>query len=401
MRFVHIEDFVHPDAGYQLNLLGRLQVKQGHEVIIVTAELTHVPDYLVSFFGRDHIEEKDEQYYKATGVRILRYPTYNWYSSRAIFKQGLKNFLKSLKPDVLFIHGENSFTGMQLLWSYKKMKLPYVLDSHMLEMASQNQFRGFFRKFFRKFITPIIIKNNIPLIRVVDSDFVEKYFNIPIERTHLLSFGTDTDLFKPDEEAKKIYRSEFGISEDDFVVLYAGKLDNQKGGQFLADALKNKLQPKNAKNIKVLVVGNASKNVYGQNVEKTLSQSENTILRFPTQIYSKLEKFYKIADVAIFPKQCSMSYFEVQSCGVPVVLEENEINIQRASNKKGLIFKQADKNDFRSKILEFTYMSASEIGEYKKNARANILENYDYVPIAQKFTDVMIDEYKRFHKNEK
>ncbi len=401
MRFVHVEDFVHPDAGYQLNLLGRLQVKQGHEVIIVTSELTHVPDYLVNFFGRDQIHEKDEKYFKETGVRILRYPTYNWYSSRAVFKPGLQKFLKSLKPDVLFIHGEDTLTGMQLLRNYKKMNLPYVLDCHMLEMASQNRFREYFRKFFRKFITPIILKNNIPLIRVVDSDFVQKHFNIPLEKTHLLSFGTDTDYFKPDAQDKKNYRAELGLKDDDFVVLYAGKLDYQKGGQFLADTLLEKFVPKNSKNVKVIVVGTASKDDYGQNVEKTLSESENNIIRFPTQPYSGLERFYKMADIAVFPRQCSMSYFEVQSCAVPVVLEENEINMDRVSNKKGLIFKLEDKDDFRNKILQFAEMSDDDFKVYQENARKNILDHYNYIPIAQKFTDVMIAEYHRFHKNAK
>ena len=49
MRFVHVEDFFHPDAGYQLNLLARLQVKEGHEVFIIASEMSKVPDYLKSF----------------------------------------------------------------------------------------------------------------------------------------------------------------------------------------------------------------------------------------------------------------------------------------------------------------------------------------------------------------
>ena len=44
MHFVHVEDFFHPDAGYQVNLLSRLQVLQGHRVTIVTAELERMPN---------------------------------------------------------------------------------------------------------------------------------------------------------------------------------------------------------------------------------------------------------------------------------------------------------------------------------------------------------------------
>ncbi|WP_312304247.1 glycosyltransferase family 4 protein [Chryseobacterium sp.] len=398
MRFVHVEDFVHPDAGYQLNLLGRLQVKQGHEVIIVTSELDNVPDFLVSFFGKDNITEKDEKYYKETGVKILRYPTHRWYSSRAIFKKGLNKFIKSLQPDVLFIHGEDTLTGMNLLWNYKKMNVPYVLDCHMLEMASKNKLREAFRTFFRTFITPIILKNQIPLIRVVDSDFVEKHFGIPLEKTQLLSFGTDTDYFKPDEEKKAEYRKDMGLSHEDFVVLYAGKLDVYKGGLFLANSLKERINLKNDKKLKIIIVGNTSKDDYGKSVDEILVASENEILRFPTQTYSNLERFYKVADVALFPKQCSMSYFEVQSSGVPVILEENEINVERASDNKGLIFEPGNMVDLRNKIIQFAEMEKNQLEKFQNNARANILKNYDYLPIAQQFTDIMVQEYNRFHK---
>ncbi|MGI9581159.1 glycosyltransferase family 4 protein [Chryseobacterium sp. RRHN12] len=398
MKFVHVEDFVHPDAGYQLNLLGRLQVKQGHEVIIVTSELDNVPDFLVSFFGKENIKERDEKYYQETGVKILRYPTYCWYSSRAIFKKGLNKYIKSLNPDVLFIHGEDTLTGMNLLWNYKKMNVPYVLDCHMLEMASKNKLREAFRTFFRTFITPIILKNQIPLIRVVDSDFVEKHFRIPLEKTHLLSFGTDTDYFKPDAEKKAIYRKEMGLSDDDFVVLYAGKLDVYKGGLFLANSLKHKFKLKTNKTLKIIIVGTTANDDYGHSVEKVLSESENDILRFPTQTYANLEKFYKVADIAVFPKQCSMSYFEVQSSGVPVVLEKNEINVDRVSNNKGLIFEEGNIEDFRNKIIQFAEMDPNLFEQSQKNARANILEYYNYVPIAQSFTDVMVNEYNKFHR---
>ena len=62
MKIVHIEDFVHPDAGYQLNSLAPLQHLQGHDVTIVTAELDKVPDFLTNFFGRENIEQRDRQF---------------------------------------------------------------------------------------------------------------------------------------------------------------------------------------------------------------------------------------------------------------------------------------------------------------------------------------------------
>lgn len=397
MRFVHIEDFVHPDAGYQLNLLGPLQVGQGHEVIIITSEPENAPLFFTSFFPIDDLKKRDEVFFNRTGVKIIRFPTYTWYSNRAIFKPGLHKLIKSLNPDVLFVHGEDTLTGMKLIWNYKKMKMPYVIDCHMLEMASVNKFSKLFRSFFRKFVTPHILKNNIPLIRVVDSDFVEKHYAIPLTSTKLLAFGTDTNFFSPNKENKIKFRKELGFDTEDFVVMYAGKMDKTKGGKFLAETLRNKITLNENKKIKFLIIGSTSKNEYGNSVETIFRESENEILRLPTQTYSQLVRYYQLADIAIYPKQCGMSYFEAQSCGLPVVLEINEINIERASKEKGLLFEPDSIPSFRDKIIQFGNMNQEDIKIYKENARNNILENYNYVPIAQDFTDVMIEEYNRFH----
>lgn len=396
MRFVHVEDFVHPNAGYQLNLLSRLQVMQGHEVIIVTGELDKIPNFLTSFFGKENIVEKDKKFHEVTGVKIIRYPLFGFFSGRAIFKFGLHKLIKSLNPDVLFIHGEDTLTGIKLLLDYKNMNMPYVLDCHMLEMASMNRFREVFRFFFRKFITPIILKNNIPLIRVVDSDFVQKHYNIPLDKTILLSFGTDTNHFKPDFEKKISFRERYGIGPSDFVVIYAGKLDIYKGGLFFANAIKDFIKLNNRK-LHFIVISTTSKDDYGIQVETLLKQSDNNIIRFPTQTYFELAEFYQAADIAIFPKQCSMSYFEVQSCALPVILEKNEININRVADYKGMLFAEASISELRNAIIHFGNMNQKEFELFRNNSRNNILNHFDYAPIAMQFSDVMISEYNRFH----
>lgn len=397
MRFIHIENFFHPDSGYQVNLLSKIQVEQGHEVIVVTSEMKNVPGYLTSFFGKDNMEERDLEFEKRTGVKIYRYPTYFWYSGRAVYIRGFLKFIKELHADVLFLHGEDSYSGTLLLWKYKTMKLPYVLDSHMLEMASKNRFKDIFRKLFKAFITPIILKNDIPLIRVFDSDFVQKNYGIPLEKTFLLSFGTDINYFSPSDKIKSDFRKKNGIKPEDFVVLYAGKLDEHKGGKFFAETLKKEITL-DKRNIVFIIVGTVPNSTYGNEVDELLAGSENRILRFSTQYYPDLAQFYQSADIAVFPRQCSMSYFEVQSCGLPVVLERNEINVDRVSEGRGLIFEQDDQDSFIAKIKHFGNMNVEHFQEFKRAAREYIVANYNYVEIAQRFTKIMIDSFYKFHK---
>lgn len=391
MKIVHVEDFIHPDAGYQVNMLGRLQVQQGHQVDIVAGEMEKIPDFLTAFFGRDRIQERDERYHQETGARIHRIPLHGFYSGRAIF-HAFKLFRKvrSLKPDVVFVHGEDTLTGMLFIWLARWLPYPLVLDCHMLEMASENRFREYFRSFYRRFVTPIILKRNIPLIRVVNSDFVEKCLGIPLKRTHFLSLGTDTDFFKPDPASKLRLRAELGLDPNAFVVLYAGKLDENKGGVFFSETLRKRLEASNGRRVEFLVVGNAVGD-YGKKVEENLAASENRIVRRPTQRYLDLVNFYRAADLAVFPRQCSMSFFEAQACGLPVLFEENEINNMRVSNDNAFTFQPGSIDSFREKMIWLASQPPSAFSEYSAQARDYVLCHFDFVPIAQQYTQVLID----------
>jgi glycosyltransferase involved in cell wall biosynthesis len=258
----------------------------------------------------------------------------------------------------------------------------------MVEMASLNRFREYFRAFYRHFITPVILRENIPLIRVVDSNFVEKCLGIPLRHTDLLSFGTDTSHFAPNAQARKVIRERYGINNNAFLVLYAGKLDETKGGVFLAEAIQEKFDFEPDRPIELMVIGNTDGG-YGEKVEEAFRRCANKLVRLPTQRYFDLASFYQAANLAVFPKQCSLSFFEAQSCGVPVLFEGNEINSQRADSENAFIFAPGNVVDFRRKIMWLASLPLNRLSEISANARNYVLRNYDYVPISRRFTDVL------------
>lgn len=396
MKIVHVEDFIHPDAGYQVNMLGRLQVQQGHQIEIVTGEMDKIPDFLTAFFGRDNIPERDERYRRETGARIHRIPLHGFYSGRAIFHTfKLFRKVRELKPDVVFVHGEDTLTGILFIWLARWLPYPLVLDCHMLEMASKNRFREYFRWFYKRFVTPIILKRSIPLIRVVDSDFVEKCLGIPLARTHYLSLGTDTDFFRPAPLDKELLREELGLDPKAFVVLYAGKLDKHKGGLFFSETLKKKFEVINNRPIEFLLIGNTVGD-YGKKVEENLAASENRIVRRPTQRYLDLAKFYQAADMAVFPKQCSMSFFEAQACGLPVLFEANEINDMRVAGDNAFTFEPGSIDSFRAKLAWMASQPSETFQTYSTLAREYVLRHFDFVPIALQYSAVLIEAAEKW-----
>ena len=244
MRIVHIEDFFHPNAGYQINILPKYMVKKGMDNYIITSMIDKVPSNLTSFFGRENIEEFDKEYEKMTGVKIIRVPVKGFLSNRAVFGKELDKVVAQLQPDIVYVHGNDTLVGMKYIWEQNKHKFALISDSHMLEMASANRFSKLFRKFYKTFITPRIIKNRLTVIRTQNDPYVEKCLGIPLDQAPWISYGSDTLLFHPDRDEKKQFRIENNIPEDAFIIIYAGKLDESKGGLFLAETLQKKLNIK-------------------------------------------------------------------------------------------------------------------------------------------------------------
>lgn len=389
MKIVHVEDFFYPDAGYQINVLPKYLAKFGHEQVIITSEMDKIPDNLTQFFGRENIEERDRSYEEKHHVKIIRLPLHGFVSGRAIFSGKLISAIKGLSPEVLYIHGNDTLTGIRLLLARKKLNCRIVTDSHMLEMASRNPFNNYFRRFYKTLITPILIKEQIPIIRTQDDNYVEKHLGIPLSQAPWISYGSDTAFFHADSQIKEDFRSQYQIASDALICVYAGKLDEHKGGMFLAESLSKKLNTEQP--IVFIIVGNTN-GEYGEAVEKSFSQSENQILRFPTQKYQKLAQFFQVADFALFPKQCSLSFYDAQACGLPVLLEDNNINLDRTSHYNGWTFKANSKLSLRDSLKMIASLDKEKRQEYSQNALHYILEHYNYEDKAREYEKILIGE---------
>lgn len=369
-------------------------VKQGHDVTIIAAELYKFPQSYLSFFGKDNIDQRDLAYTESTGVKIIRLPISRFVSSRAFFTKELQKTVNNIHPDILYIHQNDSLTAMKYILKIRKLNFPIITDSHMLQMAARNPLNRLFKLYYRTFITPIIKKHKLIVIRTQDDDYVQKYLGIPLNQSPWISVGSDTLLFHPDERIRGEFREQHGIRPDDFVVVYTGKMDETKGGLLLAEAFREKFE--SDKTLILIVVGNTS-GEYGAKVDEVFSQSQNRIIRYPTQKYVDLPKFYQAADLSVFPMQCSLSFYDAQACGLPVVSENNNINFDRLKMNNGMTFNAGDVEDFRDKITYYMNMNPIEYSRIKENAQMYVQQNFDYEQIAEEYTNILVNEYKRFN----
>jgi len=387
MKILHIDETFHPNFGYHCNPLAKHQQAQGNEVYIATVEKKWLyPLYKVFREDGSGLEEADQNYEETSGVKIIRVKARGYFKRRLIFRRDIFKLVNQLQPDVIYVHCIETLTGMRFLLNRRMRKYPLVFDSHMLPMAARNPHSKWFDLFFKRVFTPIVCKKGYTVIRTQDDNYVNTHLGIPKEQTPFISFGTDTMLFHPDSYVKAAFRKEHNIPEDAFVVVYTGKLSPPKNGKLLAAATMKKFPFPFA----LILVGSPPPTLYGKEVREMFELSENQIVRFKTQNYMDLGQFYQAADLSVFPKQCSMSFYDAQACGLPVLSEDNNINMDRCSHGNGFNFKAGDVDDFRAKIIEIAQMDQEKRRALSDNAIAFIQNGgYDYKTIAQQYTDYL------------
>ena len=393
MNIVHVESFFHPDAGYQLNILAKYMAKKGHNVTIITGEIDKFPDFLTSFFGKDNIQKRDQEYQRKYNVKIIRIPVIWYYSGRAFLSKAFFVALKECMPDIVFAHCHDDMVGIRTINYCLKNHVPVIGDTHMAEAASKNKLKGIFRFYYRNIEAPKIINNKIPIIRTGNIDYVNKIYGIPLLQCPIVGFGSDLMLFHPDFEKKRNMRVNLGIDNDDFVVIYAGKLDEFKGGLFLAESLEETF-PVN-KNTIFLIIGNTI-GEYGEKVRERLNNSNNNIILIPTVKYEELSDYFACSDLAIIPKQSSLTFYDYQASGLPVIAEDIDVNRTRVCCSNGFLFNPGSKASFRECITRCINMEDDEFQKLRSNSIRFVEENYDYDKKCDEYISIIMQELGKY-----
>jgi glycosyltransferase involved in cell wall biosynthesis len=392
MKIVQFEDFFHPQAGYNINIFSKYMAKMGHEVVILTSDIDKSPRYLKSFFDCSDIDNKDREFELTNGVKIERLKTHFFYSGRSIVSLRIFNRIQSYSPDIIYIHGTDTYVGILSTLLNQFIKTPLIFDSSMVEMASTNKFNWLFRSFYRFFVAPVFRRHQFKVVRTQDDDYVSKHLGIPLSLAPFISLGVDTDKFKPSKKPVELLER-LNLKTDDFVVVYAGKVDISKGAELLISTLTDKT--KFRRNIVFLIIGTVNTEVKVK-FDNALKESSNRIITIPTITYSELSDYYQVSDLAIFPRQISLSFFNAQACGLPVIAESNNINNERLSHGNGYTFEYGNFKDLVMKINQVVDLQDFEYNEMSRNAITYIQSGYDFNSLIHSYLGLIESEIAAF-----
>ena len=369
-------------------MLKKALEKQGHEVYVVTANLES--------FKYDYDEK--ERVLKIPGI-----PT-GIYDSRlsSIYPVRAVNKIKSWNLDV--IHSQTEFAiGTFARLFAKQYNIPLVHTYHtMYEDYIYYITKGYFERsskklleYFTKFYcettaTELIVPTNKTYKLFKEKYKFEKNINI-------IPTGIEVERFYDeniDNNELKELRKTLNIDKDDFILLFVGRLAEEKNIEFLIRAEK-KLKEQN-NNIKLLIVGDGpDKEKYEKDAE-SLGLADNIIFTGKTA-WEDMPYYYHLADIFVTASKTEtqgLTIIEAMASNVvPVCMRDEAFSSMVTEELDGLFFET--EKEYVDHIMRL-YNNPKELEKFDKQARIQA-ETYS----SKYYGERVLEVYNRAIKEKK
>jgi len=323
MKILHVclSNFYIDNYGYQENILPKMHKLQGHAVAILASTETFIENSKLGYV-------EPSSYITEYGVPITRIP-YSKKLPHGVAKKiriynGVKKTLYSFKPDILFIHG-GQFVSMMEIVNYVT-KHPHVkiyVDNHAdyinsgTNWVSRKILHGIIYKWAIKIVEPYTRKfYGVLPVRV---DFLKEVYNTPRNKTELLVLGIDDSNidFANKHHLRNEIRQSLKISDNDFVVITGGKIDRKKNIHLLLQAVSEI----GIKNIKLITFGTPNEEMKQEFEELSSSDS---IINLGWITPEQANNYFFAADIACFPGTHSVLWEQAVGLGLPAIFKRWE-----------------------------------------------------------------------------
>ena len=160
------------------------------------------------------------------------------------------------------------------------------------------------------------------------SDFITKEVKsiVPNDKKCItVHNGIDLNAFSPNIKSS-ICRKNMGLTEDDFVLLFSGRINREKGISELLDAF---LSIKELSNIKLLVIGSSfyggsnTEDLFINSLKEKIDCISNRVYFTGFIPYDRMPDYLSIADVSVIPSiwddPFPTTVLEAQAMGLPII----------------------------------------------------------------------------------
>lgn len=344
------------DMGYSITMLARYLSRLGAEVHYVTTDL---PVYHKSQDARSAYSDFSAETTMTPGT-TEQYDGYTVHclGHRYVFGVpmflGLADKLRRIQPDIVQLYINAGWVPLQA--AVAKLRLNFKLFSAAHTTISVFPLaRRVTRLWDIEWISNLVARA-IPG-RIVSaftetcyaatSDCAEvaaRFYGMPKRKIVIAPLGVDTDNFYPATTADMLRerastRAGLGFSEEQIVCIYTGQFTAAKNPIILARAVAVRRAHGDA--VRGLFIGNGAQ-------RDDIAACDGCVV-LPFRPHRELPRYYRAADIGIWPTQESMSMLDAAACGLPIVVNDTLLAKERIDGN-GLTYRLNDVSDLAEKI---------------------------------------------------
>lgn len=243
-------------------------------------------------------------------------------------------------------------------------------------------------------------KNAIEIAQVTDtvitvSDFIKQRVETisPCQlKVTTVHNGIDLQRF---QNATPLSRSSLGFTEKDFIVVYSGRINPEKGVKELIQAFK---RLKDYPDIKLMIIGGSffgneqGNDPFIQSLQAEAKELTNNIIFTGFVPYNQIPSYLKMADVAVIPSiwddPFPTTILEAMATGLPIIATHSG-GIKEACEQCAIIIE-------KQSVIEDLYTSILQLHECPslclsmKNRGLTISQQYTKEQYAQKFFNTIV-----------
>jgi glycosyltransferase involved in cell wall biosynthesis len=284
--------------------------------------------------------------------------------------------INAFNPDGILIYGWSFKSHLQAMRYYKgKIPVYFRGDSTLLDEVEYFSIKKIIRRYFLRWVYSYV--DHAFYVGSANKEYFLKH-GLKESQLSFAPHAIDNKRFSLQStlEEAQIRRKELGINFEDFVFLFAGKLEPKKNPELLLEVFRDLGQG----NIHLVFAGNGD-------LEDSLKKSSEGVrnvhfIGFQNQ--KIMPTIYKMADVLVLPsvgpgETWGLAINEAMACGIPVIATDvcgGSSDLIR-SGENGFIVKKGDRFTLRSAMEKMVNLSQEEKSKMGKNARKHI-DNFTF-----------------------
>ncbi len=345
--------------GYSENCLPKSLAALGHDVHVLTSNWNVYgtsSDYDANY--REFLGPADQgaREFSTDGytVRRLRSRVVGGY----VLPRGMLSQLRTLRPQVVqcteiaslpcfVLAGVRPFVGFRLFAeSHQHLSVvkPFMRDRHG-NLGKRAAYR------LTRTLPTWLASHAVERCYAVAPDCVEvahEFFGVPKRKLKLNSLGTDTALFRPartaeEKELRNSIRLRLGFSADDIVCIYTGRFTQDKNPALLARSIEGLAET--PVKFRGLFVGQ------GPQRKEIEACKRSTIVPFVK--HRELADLYRAADIAVWPRQESMSMLDAAATALPLIVSDRIGERERVTGS-GLFYSENSEQSLLQSLSQLT-----------------------------------------------